>query len=62
MKLSSIIQEYYEAFSEKYGDSILPGQWKALNALLNCRPEDAGQLSEQTPAGPVFYGDFYPAI
>ena len=49
MKLSSIIQDYFDGYSEKYGDSILPGHRKALNAICRCRTKEAGELYVTCP-------------
>jgi len=35
MRLSHIIEEYYDAFLTRYGDTALPEQIKALNAILS---------------------------
>ena len=32
MQLQSIIQQYKPTFIEKYGNRLLPGQWRAINA------------------------------
>jgi hypothetical protein len=44
MELKSIIQQYKSAFIEKYGDSLLPGQWRAIHAMQRCRTADSGEL------------------
>ncbi|MFN2359267.1 MAG: transposase, partial [Desulfotignum sp.] len=49
MRLSPIIEEYYDAFLIRYGDTALPEQIKALNAMLNCRTPDAGQIYTACP-------------
>lgn len=49
MKLASIVNEYYHAYIEKYGDSSLPGHLKALNAIQRCRTPDSGQVYVSCP-------------
>ena len=47
MELQSIIQQYKPTFFEKYGKSLLPGQWRAINAIQRCRTPDSGELQVQ---------------
>ncbi|WP_462271364.1 IS91 family transposase [Desulfobacter sp.] len=49
MRLSPIIEEYYDAFLDRYGDTALPEQIKALNAMLSCRTPDAGKIYTVCP-------------
>jgi len=49
MDLASIINQYYDAFMIKYGDTALPGHLKALNAIRSCRTPDSGELYVQCP-------------
>ena len=49
MDLASIINQYYDRFMEKYGDTALPGHLKALNAIRRCRTPDSGELYVQCP-------------
>jgi putative transposase/transposase-like zinc-binding protein len=44
MKLASIIDQYYDAFTNKYADTVLPGHIRALNAIRSCRTPDSGEL------------------
>ena len=44
MEMTSIINQYYNLFMTKYGDTALPGQLKALSAIRNCRTSDYGDL------------------
>jgi hypothetical protein len=44
MEIASIINQYYDAFMSKYGDTVLPGHLKALNAIRRCRTTDSGEL------------------
>ena len=49
MELAAIINQYYDRFMEKYGDTALPGHLKALNAMRSCRTSDSGELYVQCP-------------
>lgn len=49
MKMTSIINQYYDAFINKYGDTALPGQLKAINAIRSCRKSDYGELYVSCP-------------
>jgi len=44
VEIASIINEYYDAFSSQYGDTVLPSQMKALDAMRHCRTPAAGEL------------------
>lgn len=44
MELSTIIDEYYYAYTDKYGAAVLPGHLKAMNAIRNCRTPASGEL------------------
>ncbi len=44
MELSSIINQYYDSYMTKYGDAVLPGHLKAMNAIQNCRTPASGEL------------------
>ena len=44
MEMTSIINQYYDAFMSKYGQTALPGQLKALNTIRRCRTPDSGEL------------------
>jgi len=44
MEMASIINQYYDAFIIRYGDTALPGHLKALNAIRRCRTPDSGEL------------------
>jgi len=47
MQLQSIIQQYKPTFIEKYGNRLLPGQRRAINAMQRCRTADSGELQVQ---------------
>jgi hypothetical protein len=49
MKLSSIINQYYNAFISKYEGTALPSHLKAMNAICRCRTPDSGELYVQCP-------------
>ena len=45
MEITSIINQYYDAFITKYGGTVLPGHLKAMNAICSCRTPDSGALA-----------------
>ena len=49
MELASIINQYYDAFIDKYEQSLLPGHINALNAIRRCRTPDSGELYVRCP-------------
>lgn len=49
MELPSIINQYYDAFITRYGDTVLPGHLKALQAIRSCRTPDCGELYVYCP-------------
>jgi len=49
MELASIINQYYDAFMTRHGDTALPGHLKAMNAIRSCRTPDSGELYVQCP-------------
>ncbi len=49
MELSSIVNQYHEAFIIKYANSVLPGHLKAINAICSCRTPASGELYVQCP-------------
>ncbi len=49
MDLAAIIKQYHDAFINKYGKIVLPGQLKAMNAICRCRTPDSGELYVQCP-------------
>jgi len=44
MRIADIINAYYDAFSTRYGETALPGQINALNAMRFCRTPQAGTI------------------
>jgi len=49
MELASIINQYYDAFINRYADTSLPGHLRAMNAIRSCRTPDSGELYVQCP-------------
>ena len=49
MELSSIINQYYDAFMTKYAGTVLPGHLKAMSAICNCRTPASGEVYVQCP-------------
>jgi len=47
MQLTSILDQYHDAFQAKYGSRILPGHLRAIEAIRRCRTPQAGQLLVQ---------------
>ena len=58
MELSSIINQYYDAFMIKYAGTVLPGHLKAMNAICSCRTPDSGELYVQCPD--CHHGQWHP--
>ena len=50
MELTSIINQYYDAFITRYGDTVLPGHLKAIQAIRSCRTPDSGELYVHCPS------------
>ena len=49
MELSSIVDEYYDAFINKHAHHILPGHLKALDNIRSCRTPAAGEIYVRCP-------------
>jgi hypothetical protein len=49
MEIASVINEYYDAFLARYGDTVLPGHMQALEAMRHCRTSAAGELYVHCP-------------
>ena len=49
MELASIINQYYDAFIARHGDTVLPGHLKAIQAIRSCRTPDCGELYVHCP-------------
>ena len=44
MRLSSILDQYQDAFQEKYAHRLLSRHFRAIDAIRRCRTPDAGQF------------------
>ncbi len=44
MELSSVIDQYYNAYIKKYGSLVLPGHKNTIRSILSCRTEKSGEL------------------
>lgn len=44
MRLADIVSQYAPMLLERYGNELLPGQLKALNAFQHCRSADAPRM------------------
>jgi len=49
MEMASIINQYYDAFTDRYAKTLLPGHLKALNAMCRCRTPDSGEIYVRCP-------------
>ena len=49
MKIKNIIEEYREPLERKYSHVLLPGQLKALYAMLECRTPECGEMLLECP-------------
>jgi len=47
MELKTLIKQYKPALIKKYGESLLPSQWRAIHAMQRCRTPDSGELYVQ---------------
>jgi hypothetical protein len=60
MELSAIINQYYDAFIDKYARTALPGHLKAMNAICRCRTPDSGELYVQCANSKCRHGQWRP--
>jgi len=60
MELSAIINQYYDAFVEKYSGSVLPGHFKAIRAIISCRTPDSGELYVQCTDPACIHAEWRP--
>jgi len=60
MKLSSIINQYYDAFISKYEGTALPSHLKAMNAICRCRTPDSGEIYVQCTNSKCTHGQWQP--
>ena len=49
MEMASIINQYYDAFTDRYAKTLLPGHLKALNVMRRCRTPDSGEIYVRCP-------------
>ena len=49
MQLAFILDQYHDAFQAKYGSRLLPGHFRAIDAIGRCRTPEAGELFVQCP-------------
>ena len=49
MEMASVVNQYYDAFINKYAKILLPGHLKALNAMRRCRTPDSGEIYVRCP-------------
>ena len=49
MEMASVVNQYYDAFTDKYAKILLPGHLKALNAMRRCRTPDSGEIYVRCP-------------
>lgn len=47
MELTDLIEQYLPAFEANYGDRLLPGHRKAVDAILRCRTAESGEIQLQ---------------
>jgi len=47
VELKTLISEYKPALIQKHGDTLLPSQWRALQAIERCRTAKSGELFVQ---------------
>lgn len=50
MEMAVLVEQYYNKYIGRYGDTVLPGQLKTLSAILRCRTPESGELYVQCPA------------
>lgn len=60
MELAAIINQYYDAFIDKYARTALPGHLKAMNAICRCRTPDSGELYVQCTNSKCRHGQWRP--
>ena len=50
MEMAALVDQYYDKYIGRYGDTALPGHLKTLSAILRCRTPESGELYIQCPA------------
>lgn len=49
MNLRKLIHQYYNQYMDRYGNTALPEQSKALQSILGCRTSESGELYMECP-------------
>jgi len=49
MEMAAIVRQYLDRYIERFGSSLLPGQYKALKSILRCRTPESGELYVECP-------------
>jgi len=50
MEMAALVDQYYDKYLGRYGDTALHGHLKTLSAILRCRTPESGELYVQCPA------------
>lgn len=50
MEMAALVDQYYDKYIDRYGDTALPGHLQTLGAILRCRTPASGELYVQCPA------------
>jgi hypothetical protein len=50
MEMATLVDQYYDNYIGRYGDTALPGHLKTLRAILRCRTPESGELYVMCPA------------
>ena len=50
MEMAALVDQYYDKYIGRYGDTALPGHLKTLSSILRCRTPESGELYVQCPA------------
>lgn len=49
IRVSDLLQQYWQAFEQTYGSRLMTSQRRAINAITACRTPDAGEMIVQCP-------------
>lgn len=49
MNMAILVQQYYDSYMARYGNTVLPGQVKALKSIIQCRTPQSGELYVKCP-------------
>lgn len=60
MRMTTIIDEYRDAYMLKYEESVLPGQLKAMNAISRCRMPESGEIFVKCPS--CYHSEWRPLL